>query len=373
MDPGDGVIVHGPGVSIGAPASSSSGSTTTATSSGSGVTGPSAPIHFIGRFDTHAPNGPRFAWPGTAIATRFSGTSLRIKLADEGTNYFAVIVDGGAPVALATSGAQDTYTIAEQLPAGEHDVWIEKRTESNQGAVTFLGFETDAGASLVPTPAPFTRHIEIVGDSITCGYGDLGQGPNCSFTPDTEDEYVAYGALAARALSASHTTISFSGVGVYRNLLGDTTDQMPILHERTIALEAASTWDFSIVPDVVVVNLGTNDFAPGDPGQAYVDAYTAFAAKLRARYPGAYLLFAQGTMLSDGYPPGAMSRTKAQQYTQAVVNARHAAGDARVGFVDLGEQDGNAQGYGCDWHPSAATHQLMAEKLVTAIRAVTSW
>ena len=77
-------------------------------------------------------------------------------------------------------------------------------------------------------------------------------------------------------------------------------------------------------------------------------------------------------MLSDGYPPGAMHLTKAKQYIQGVVMTRNQAGDAKVSFADLGEQD-PADGYGCDYHPSIATDQKMAARLVTAIQGVTGW
>ncbi len=124
---------------------------------------------------------------------------------------------------------------------------------------------------------------------------------------------------------------------------------------------------------MVVVNLGTNDFAKGDPGQLYVDAYTGFMEQLRSHYPNAFILCAVGSMLSDGYPVGEMHLTHAKQYIQGVVDARKKGGDTKVGFVDLGEQAPAADGYGCDYHPSIATNQKMAAKLVTAIKAATGW
>ena len=32
-----------------------------------------------------------------------------------------------------------------------------------------------------------------------------------------------------------------------------------------------------------------------------------------------------------------------------------------------------ADGYGSDWHPSVKTHEIMAEKLVAAVRTVVNW
>src|SRR5579859_711970 len=37
-------------------------------------------LHFIGRFDTSDPAGPRFEWPASAVVARFTGTALDVKL-----------------------------------------------------------------------------------------------------------------------------------------------------------------------------------------------------------------------------------------------------------------------------------------------------
>jgi lysophospholipase L1-like esterase len=331
--------------------------------------GPVAPIHFIGRFDTSDPGGPRFAWPGSAIVARFDGTGLTVRLDDGGQDQFDVWVDGAAqPVLLAGAGPAD-YVLASGLPAGPHDVVVARRTESFFGPTQFLGF---SGAPLVDTPGP-TRLVEMVGDSITCGYGVLGAGPTCGFSAGTEAETHAWGALAAADLGAAHTAIAYSGKGVYLSYGGDPTDPLPVLFERTLADDAASAWSFAAyTPDVVVVDLGTNDFSVGDPGTPFVDAYVAFVAQIRAHYPDAWILVATSPMLSDSYPPGAMQRTIAAGYLQDAVAAAVAAGDGRVDFVDLAEQD-PADGYVCDYHPSEATQAIMAAALAARIRALTGW
>src|ERR1019366_2728701 len=81
-----------------------------------------ATVHFLGRFDTRDAAGPRFAWPGSAIAATFQGTGITVSLTDTGTNDFAVVVDGAAPVKLATAGKSKTYSLASNLTAGQHTV-----------------------------------------------------------------------------------------------------------------------------------------------------------------------------------------------------------------------------------------------------------
>ena len=67
-----------------------------------------------------------------------------------------------------------------------------KRTEAFVGGtVTFSGFTVD-GTLVSPTPAKsvnYDRKLEMIGDSITCGYGVLGTSPSCSFSAQTESAY----------------------------------------------------------------------------------------------------------------------------------------------------------------------------------------
>ena len=347
---------------------SSSDATSSGSSSSTGVIEPMALIHYLGRFDFSDPTAPAASWSGSAIAARFSGTGLDVELHDDGQNFFAVSIDGATPTLLATSGAKDTYSLATGLAAGEHEVVMTRRTEAFQGVVHYHGLKPQGGGQIIPSPAPFKRRIEFIGDSITCGYGNEGMGPGCNFTADTENEWLAYGSIAARAMQAEPHVIAFSGKGAYRDYGGSTEDQMPVLYERTFADDAGKLWDFSSwKADVVVVNLGTNDFAKGDPGQAYIDAYGGLVKQVRGHYPDAYIVCAVGSMLGGG------DLAKGLGYVKGVVAAAGMANDKKVSFVDLGQQDGDVDGLGCDYHPSLKTHQKMADTLVVAVKAVAGW
>jgi lysophospholipase L1-like esterase len=329
-------------------------------------------VHFVGRFDTRGPEGARFSWPGSAIAATFDGTGVEVKLEDTGADLFSVVVDGGAATTLATSRGTGTYSLASGLAGGRHSVVLTKRTESLVGVVRYLGLMAHAGA-LVPSPDPFSRRIEYVGDSITCGYGDLGDDATCGFSPRTEDETRAYGALTAADLHAEQTVVAYSGIGLMRNHDGSTKDLMPVRFERTLADDPTSRWTFEgPPPDVVVIGLGTNDFAMGDPGPGFVQAYVAFIRQLRGHYAAAEIVCTLGPMLRDSVPPGTMSRTQAGAYIEAAVKEARAAGDAHVRYLAFDEQQAR-DGYGCNWHPSLATHRLMAAKLTARVREITGW
>ncbi len=319
-------------------------------------------VHFIGRFDTTDPKHPLFAFPGTAISTRFTGTGIDVALADSGKNWFDVFIDNGAPTLLQTGG-KTTFTLASNLAMGTHDVTIIKRTEGFVGSVRFNGF-TPKGGVIVPSPFPYTRRIEMIGDSITCGYGVLGVNGMCPFSADTESENVAWGALASKQLNAAHTAIAYSGRGLYRNFDGTLTNPMTQMWLRIVPDDPKSAWDFArYTPDVVVIDLGTNDYAQGDPGMPYQQAYTAFLKKLRATYPSAHLVAALGVML------GVNEQAVLLGYVQSAITA---TGDANVSLLAMTPQDGT-DGFGCDFHPSVARQQKMAAALVAHLKQKLNW
>ncbi|HET7544734.1 MAG TPA: SGNH/GDSL hydrolase family protein [Polyangiaceae bacterium] len=328
--------------------------------SSAGAVGP----RFIGRFDQSKPDAPVFAWPGTAIALRFTGTAIGVTLSDSGSNVFEVVLDGKHTV-LALQSGTNKYELGSGLSAGPHELLLYRRTEASFNETTFNGFDLPSSAYL-PLTLP-TRRLEVIGDSQSAGYGNEGTYP-CPFTPATENHYLTYGALAARAVNAELYTEAWSGIGVIRNYEGGTANVMPDRYPRALPDRATSTWDFSkFVPDAVLINLGTNDFATGDPGMPFQDAYLKFVTELRGHYPAARFFLTLGSMMNgDKY-------TKAIAYLKAVIAARASAGDKNLTLLEFETQDPDADGLGCDYHPSLKTHQKMADKLTAALKADLGW
>lgn len=326
-------------------------------------------IEYVGRFDWSAPRGPRFSFPGTQIRMRIEGSGADIKIAEpKGNNLFFVTVDGGAPRLFHPRAGEHAYTVAEGLSPGIHEIVLYKRTESFWEPVQFLGIAVHGGGRLIAeeekSETGREKRLEIIGDSISCGYGIEGDSPHCFFSAETESEYDSYGALAARALSARHVNICYSGKGVYRSVKGITTDQMPEIYQRALADEREPRWDFSrYTPDVILINLGTNDFAMGDPGPPFEEVYERFAKRLREIYPKAHLLCAVGPML------GGENRKTALGRIQAVVGARRTEGDNSIEWIEFPQQV-YPDGMGCDAHPNRQTHRIAAAVLEKKLRAL---
>ncbi|MCL2778594.1 MAG: GDSL-type esterase/lipase family protein [Polyangiaceae bacterium] len=322
-----------------------------------------ANVRFVGRVDRSNPNAVRFAWSGTEVVGRFQGTSISARIRDDGTNFFEVLIDGEPKFVLQTQPNREIYSLAESLPDAVHEIALYKRTEARVGEAVFLGFE--GSATMMPSLPPSTRRIEFLGDSITTGYGNEGPGVDCTFNPAQQNEYITYGAITARMLGAEHVTVAWSG-----KTIGEMTEYW----ERTLPARAESRWDHqSWVPQLVVLNVGTNDFAIRDPGEPrFVRMYIALFSRVREAYPNALVVCALGPMLSDAYPAGRRNRTLAKRYMQATMEKLKAAGQTHFEYLDFLEQR-ESDGLGCGYHPGRTTHALMAERLAAFVKERLGW
>ncbi len=324
-----------------------------------------ARLAYSGRFDLRDAGGPRCAWPASAVALRFRGTDVNVRLKGSEDNRWQVEVDGVPTAKLRSRGGEHTLRVASSLAQGEHTVRLVKATETFFGVEQVLGFELSAGAKMLPLDTPKHR-IEVIGDSISAGYGNEAASKDEHLSPGTENAYFSYGAIAARELKADYSCVAWSG----KKMWPDNT--MPELYDLALAQDAGSTWDFKKqVPDAVLINLATNDFGKGNPDQAgWSGAYKAFIARVRRNYPKAAIYCAIGPMMGDWN--GSKPLTTVRAYLAKMNDELKAAGETNVRVIDFGIQDA-ANGFGADWHPSLKTHRIMAAQLVKALQADLKW
>jgi lysophospholipase L1-like esterase len=336
-------------------------------------------IQYYGRIDFSNPQKPRFAYSGVSINAKFTGTSLGIRLnnysdADQNGNllynFYNVFVDGKLEVIKVENGKHEFFP-GRNLKDTVHTVLIFRRTEAFCGIGEFEGFIVDKGKELVKIlPSAKPRAIEFIGNSITCGYGNEGDDKSCPFSPETENNYQAYGAITARNLGARYSAICFSGKGVIRNYDKSFTEPMPELYNGILPQEPSLKWDFSKqIPDVVVINLGTNDFAHENPDStAFVTAYSNLLKKIRSNYRNARIFCITGPMINDAWPAGSNAKATCTRFIKAAIKSR---GDEKVFFFEMKSQGAN--GYGCDWHPNLRQHEINAAELTAFIRKEMGW
>ena len=346
---------------------SGNGSATSSAAGQPGTGGAAAEpaVRFVGRTDTSEPGVTQFSWSGSSIQFRFSGSQAAVRLDDQ-AGYFTLLVDGVLQPRLETTPGAKLYPVATNLAAGEHEIKLYRRTEGSFGVTRFLGVELEGGKLLTP-PAAAARRIEIIGDSISCGYGNEGADEHCNFSGSTENHYLTYGAIAARNLEADLITVAWSGKGVIFNYGSDKNEPLPTLYQRVLATNAAPLWNFaSWQPDVVIINLGTNDYSTGgDPSDTqFTDAYVTFLATIRSKNPNAYILCLLPTGLSGN------DFATAKKNIEAAVNQRQQAGDKNLGSYAL---PASIIDWGCDYHPGDQTHAAMGAALTSELKTRMGW
>lgn len=321
-------------------------------------------VRLVGRHDGCTQGAVRQAWSGTGFVARFEGTGLVIDQ-DGPTVEYTIVVDGALePKVVTAAGRQQTSLVANLSP-GEHTLEVYRRGEASFGTTTLYGVTVTDGALLAPPAAP-ARLIEIVGDSITCGYGNEGADTSCGFSADTENNYMAYGSILARNFGAEISTVAWSGRGVVSNYGGEAGPTLPDLYERAIPSEEDSVWAFQPQPALVIINLGTNDYSTDhDPTtEAFAIGYQQLLTTIRGRYPTAAILCTVGPLLSGS------DLDTARANIESAVAARVAQGDQNVRAVQMNTPNASP---GCDWHPSIPTHTAMAAELAPAVAEMLSW
>ena len=318
-------------------------------------------IQYIGRFDFSDKSKPVFMYSGTAVKTSFTGTSVSIKLLDDSLrNWFTVILDDSI-FSFEANKKDGLYLLAKNLLNKKHNLEITRRTEWHGGNTTFEGFMIDAGKKLLPV-AKRKRTIEFIGDSYTCGYGNEGKSREEHFTYATENNYLSYGAIVARALQADYVGICRSGIGMYQGYGGDTKFAMPDFYNAVIN-NKKSVWNYAALqPAMVVIDLSGNDFSAKLDSIKFTAAYLKFLTSVRKNYPKAIIVCAAG-------PSGTGEKFNTQRnYVQAVVNTfqKNNKWVYYFAFSPVGMN-------GSDWHPNVAEHKNMADELIPFLKTIAHW
>jgi len=341
------------------------------------VYSPSDPhIQYVGRISFLNPERPQFNYPGIQINVVFEGTTLRM-LCKPKSGYWMAQIDDAEPFKVAFTGRRDSVvTLCTALPQARHTARLMYIIEGWDLKPEFRGFVTDG--QLVEPPALPSKKIEFIGNSITCGYGNEAMLATNHYSYETQNHYLSYAQIAARQLDAVAYIVARSGIGVYRNYNGPRTgtpdNRIDMQYEYTLYAEKSAfrreggamneRWDFSrFQPDVVCINLGTNDLSTNNYDTKLLkQGYQKLLRMVRQHNPQAKIVFLTGTMLQK--KELGICR---QLLDEVAVEARQ-AGDAEVYRFDMTPQ--GSLGYGADWHPSYEQHKKMADELSAYLRTL---
>jgi lysophospholipase L1-like esterase len=299
-----------------------------------------------------------YQWPGTYFRTAFIGSELYFRV---GANHeiLHVVVDGQAPLELVNPEA-GVYRLSG-LANGPHSVDMLVVTESQKGPNSFGGFDIVAGEKPLPLKRP-SRQIEFIGDSYTVGYGNTSGKRECSVDEvwATTDNSKAFGPLVANHYQADYQINAISGRGMVRNYNGLPGDPLPGTYPFVLFDKQQRYADRNWKPQIIVVSLGTNDFAmPLNPRERWKNN-----DELRSDYEKTYVRFIQGLRAgnADAYII-LWAADKDDAEVQRVAELARAQGERKIAFIPIDHLSFR----GCHWHPSLADDETIRDKLVQFI------
>ncbi|NJL32485.1 MAG: hypothetical protein HC898_13195 [Phycisphaerales bacterium] len=223
-----------------------------------------ARLRYVGRFQRLDNGAMRCAWSHSSLVMNVRGSAVNVQVGDGGQNRLQVFIDHQPGKIIELQNGTHWYNLAENLSTDRtHRVEVIRITEALFGELTFGGVQLAEGG-LLEAVQPLSRRIEIIGDSISAGYGNEAASQNDKFSPLTQNAALTYGSIASRALGAEVHCIAWSGKLLWpNNTLTEIYDQVLPNQKDVVWNPAQAGWS----PDVIVINLGTNDFAGGNPDE----------------------------------------------------------------------------------------------------------
>ncbi len=315
-------------------------------------------ITLLGRTRYGEEGEARLSWSASGLTFKFIGVAIA----------FSSMPYSGEPVTmkLEVDGVSHKFLVrsekdiifADGLEDCEHIVKLYKVSETDHvicfDKVTIVGKEI----GIVPYKPDHKFKMEVIGDSITCGYGMYGGTPGV-FETYEEDATGSYAFRAAEALGAEVRLLSYSGKGVVKSCGGLETNRFFEIFTRQDRYPGSPAFEFGDwTPDVVVVNGGTNDWSGGVTEEEFAVGIRHLYSVIRGVYPDAKLIFFYG----------AMRKNYDEVYKKLVEEVKEKDKNVFYRLTDYCAPD--TYDWGVGGHPSYVAHIRMAKELEEEIKAV---
>lgn len=311
-------------------------------------------IKYLGRHTLGADGKVSFSFNLTGFTAHFRANGVRVtfsKGAELPPTYVRAELDGKVIRYDTVSG--ETELVFDGF-SGEHTFTL-RRVGGGIEPITLHGVELIGDeCEMLPVPDGAPLRMEFIGDSMTYGYGLLCESWN-AYREDTDgDGTKTYAYLTAEALGAEIRTEAISGQGIVCKYDGEHGNLIPEFFEFADTLKTVLHDFSSWVPDVMVINAGTNDFFGGATSERFLEGVDKLLSRIREVYPNTEIFYAYGLM---GDP-----------YAKGLAEMIAARADEKMHFVHL--MPISSAETGVNEHPNAAGHRRAAGHLTEAIRAV---
>lgn len=302
-------------------------------------------------------DGMRFDHVGSAVEVAFYGESLSanvelVRTKDPvATVYARIFVDDDEDGTFTKLETNESFPLVSGLNKGLHTVRVVKSSEFTDGAIIVKDI---AAEQFLTAPYKSDYKIEFIGDSITAGYGTLGNSKD-KRSPANSDVTKSYSYLTVQALGVDYSIVAKSGICVKMYQWGGDNNMLQMYPQVTPL--GTELYDFSDDVDMVVLNLGTND-------NSYINDHASYAAEfpndykemlslIREKRPNAQIVCAFGNM------------GKFAPIDEGIQKAIEEMNDSKISYYVFG-----ASTQGVNGHPSEANNKRFVPAFVKYLRGL---
>ena len=270
--------------------------------------------------------------------------------------YFTVYIDGiRCEERYGVDVGQSLLRIDTPKDGEVHVLRVVKQSESNYNLCDILKIRFEG--ELLNPPENKERYIEYIGDSLSCGMGLLGRkGVEWPQTTLWEDVTQGYTYMSAQILNADYSILSESGIG----LAGSWFDPLFDFYSAySYKRDKEVKYDFARIPDLLIINLGTNDF--------YLNCDLKICSLEEVEQKTKEFIELVRSSYGKQIPILWVSRFMkiGSSYVDAIDKAIAALGgeEAKIYRLDVPTCAGGAQG-----HPDIEGHRIACEQVVDYVR-----
>lgn len=326
-------------------------------------------------------SGIECTFKGKEAEVTVIGDNIAASSSEEG-NYarIGIFVNNKLVVRSMIEEKEVTFKVFSSEESEEVVLKVIKLSESPMSTIGIKNIKVVSEDEVKPTPKK-DRYIEFIGDSITCGYGVDDEDPEHHFSTDTEDVTKAYAYKTAEKLDVDYSMVSYSGYGIISGYTGDeneinTSELLPKYYEKIgyshgyfggdLKPEDLK-WDFNThKPDLIVINLGTNDYSfckeNLDKRKEFTKKYSEFLNVVRKNNPESVILCTLGIKGAELY--GCI--------LDAIDIYKENNNDEKIYSMEFEEQT-TEDGLAADYHPTEKTNEKASKKLVAKIKEIMKW
>ncbi|WP_396170197.1 GDSL-type esterase/lipase family protein [Flavobacterium sp.] len=322
----------------------------------------------LGRVELLDENKVILIGAASSVSFDFTGNSCSISLQSlaDHHNYVSLELDGrDIGRVRIEKGEAKYFSVAISENKHTHHLSIYKATEAANGGILFSG----TTAKVVGSPRSTNKKkIELIGDSITCGFGNDDSTIPCG-TGDWYDQhnaYWAYGPVLSRALDIDYVLSSVSGYGMYRNWNDEHIEEpiIPEVYENLyLNKDSSKPYDFKFQPDLVSICVGTNDLSNGDGKkprlpfneEKFVSNYINFIKTVYQHAPNTRIVLLNSPMVS-----GEKNLTFVKCLKKVIQVFENDTIHKRIELFEFQPMTPK----GCGYHPNIADDKVMADQLI---------